>query len=71
MTCLLYGLNDEHPSGGQIVHFKNTLAFVTVNLEELVLAQGDAVVCLAKVIHKRRNQLRPGRSYPRKSRKPV
>ena len=81
MTRLLSGpddmleLTNEQPSQGRIVNFKNALALVAVNLEELILAQVKAVAetvnRLTKAILKGRNRIRPGRSYPRKSLKPA
>lgn len=82
MTRLLSGHGDdlladmrEHGKERQTVNFRNAIAVVAANLEETMLAQVDAVARavarMAEGILKVRSRLRPGRSYPRKSMKPV
>ena len=82
MTRLLSGHGDdlladmrEHGKERQTVNFRNAIAVVAANLEETLLAQVDAVARavtrMAEGILKVRSRLRPGRSYPRKSMKPV
>ena len=82
MTRLLSGPGDkllaqtrEQGRERQRVNFTNAIAIVAANLEELVLAQAEAlaetVTRMAKGILKVRSRLRPGRSYPRKSVKPA
>ena len=57
------------------VNFKNALAVVAANLEELLLAaagaMAEAVSRTAERILAVRSRLRPNRSYPRRSMKPV
>ena len=59
----------------QTVNFKNALAAVAANLEELLLACADAMAEAAERTAERilavRSRLRPNRSYPRESKKPV
>ncbi|MCY4310224.1 MAG: hypothetical protein OXC54_02755 [Rhodospirillaceae bacterium] len=50
-------------------NFANALAMRAGNLEEMVLT--DTVGRVAESILKVRGRIRPGRSYPRKSMKPV
>ena len=82
MTRLLSGHGDglladmrEHGKERQTVNFRNAVAIVAANLEETLLAQVDAVARavtrMAEGILKVRSRLRPGRTYPRKSMKPV
>ena len=56
-------------------NFSNALAMLAVNLEEMILAQtaalADAVGRMADSILAVRARLRPGRSFPRRSMKPV
>ena len=56
-------------------NFANALAMLAGSLEEMVLAQAaalaDTVGRVAESILKVRSRIRPGRSYPRKSMKPV
>ncbi len=63
---------DQEP---QTVNFKNAVAIVAAGLEEMILGQvqavADAVTRMAEGILRVRSRLRPGRSYPRKSMKPV
>ncbi len=64
-------------SGGPCARcmISNALAMLAVNLEEMILAQtaalADAVGRMADSILAVRARLRPGRSFPRRSRKPV
>ena len=55
-------------------NFKNALAMMAANLEELVLARAAAlagtIAWMAERILAVRSRLRPGRSYPRQSMKP-
>ena len=57
------------------VNFKNALAIMATNLEELVLmraaALAETVAWMAKRILAVRSRLRPGRLYPRRSKKPI
>ena len=57
------------------VNFKNALAIMAANLEELVLMRAQAlaetVTWMAERILAVRSRLRPGRSYPRRSMRPV
>ncbi len=57
------------------MNFKNAVAIVAAGLEEMILGQvqavADAVTRMAEGILRVRSRLRPGRSYPRKSMKPV
>ncbi len=59
----------------QTVNFKNALALVAANLEELLLAgavfAAEAAARAAEWILRARSRLRPGRSYPRVSKKPA
>ena len=82
MTRLLAGPGDdlladmrERGKERQTVNFRNAVAIVAANIEEMLLAQAEAVARtvtrMAEGILKVRSQLRPGRSYPRKSMKPV
>ena len=82
MTRLLAGPGDdlladmrERGKERQAVNFRNAVAIVAANIEEMLLAQAEAVARtvtrMAEGILKVRSQLRPGRSYPRKSMKPV
>ncbi|MDE0702184.1 MAG: IS4 family transposase [Rhodospirillaceae bacterium] len=82
MTRLLSGHGDglladmrEDGEERQTVNFRNAIAVVGANLEETLLAQVDAVARavtrMAERILKVRSRLRPGRTYPRKSMKPV
>ena len=56
-------------------NFSNALAMLAINLEEMILAQtaalADTVGRMADSILAVRARLRPGRSFPRRSRKPV
>ncbi len=56
-------------------NFSNALAMLAINLEEMILAQtaalADAVGRMAESILAVRARLRPGRSFPRRSMKPV
>ena len=56
-------------------NFSNALAMLAGSLEELILAQAaslaDAVSRVADSVLAVRARLRPGRSFPRRSRKPV
>ncbi len=56
-------------------NFSNALAMLAINLEEMILAQtaamADTVGRMAESILAVRARLRPGRSFPRRSRKPV
>ena len=56
------------------VNFKNGLAIMAAHLEELVLTRAAALAATVTWMSERilavRNRLRPGRSYPRQSRKP-
>ena len=82
MTQLLAGpgndlLADMRERGKerQAVNFRNAVAIVAANIEEMLLAQAEAVARtvtrMAEGILKVRSRLRSGRSYPRKSMKPV
>ena len=57
------------------VNFKNALAVVAANLEELLLAGAKALAAAASRTAERilavRSRLRPNRSCPRRSMKPV
>ena len=81
MTRLLSNRGDrlleelrEEGGESQTTNFRNALAMMTANLEELVLARAaalaGAVVWMAEWILAVRSRLRPGRSYPRPSMKP-
>ena len=65
----------EHGKERQAVNFRNAIAVVAANIKETLLAQADAVVRvvtrMAEGILKVRSRLRPRRSYPRRSMKPV
>lgn len=56
------------------VNFKNGLAIMAAHLEELVLTRAAALAATVTWMSERilavRSRLRPGRSYPRRSRKP-
>ncbi len=56
-------------------NFKNALAIMAANLEELVLmraaALAETVTWMAERVLAVRSRLRPGRLYPRRSRKPI
>ena len=56
------------------VNFKNGLAIMAAHLEELVLTRAAALAATVTWMSERilavRSRLRPGRSYPRQSRKP-
>ena len=56
-------------------NFTNALAMLAVNLEEMILTQAtalaDTVRRMAESILSVRARLRPGRSYPHRSRKPA
>ena len=82
MTRLLAGPGDdlladmrERGKERQAVNFRNAVAIVAANIEEMLLAQAEAVARtvtrMAEGILKVRSRLRSGRSYPRKSMKPV
>ncbi len=82
MTRLLSGHGDDMRADmraegreRQTVNFSNAVAVVAANLEETLLAQADAVARavtrMAEGILRVRARLRPGRSHPRKSMKPV
>ena len=71
------GLLEEPRKEGSQRHttnFRNALAMVAANLEEMVLARAAAlagtVVWMAERILAVRSRLRPGRSYPRRSKRP-
>ena len=81
MTRLLSNRGDglleelrEEGSQRQTTNFKNALAMMAANLEEMVLARAAAlagtVAWMAERILAVRSRLRPGRSYPRQSMKP-
>ena len=65
----------ESDRPGMRTNFSNALAMLAVNLEEMILAQtaalADTVGRKAESILAVRAQLRPGRSFPRRSRKPI
>ena len=72
------GLLEELREGGRekmTVNFKNGLAIMAANLEKLVLmraaALAETVTWMVERILAVRSRLRPGRSYPRRSMKPV
>lgn len=82
MTRLLSGHGDslladmrEEGKERQTVNFSSAVAIVAANIEEMLLAQADAVARavsrMAEGILRVRSRLRPGRSYPRKSMKPA
>ena len=82
MTRLFAGHGDdlleelrEDGKACQRVNFKHAIAMVAANLEEMLLAQADAVARavnrMADGILRVRSRWRPGRSYPRKSMKPA
>ncbi len=70
-------LDDMHESDRPKMktNFSNALAMLAVNLEEMILAHtaalADTVGRMADSILAVRARLRPGRSFPRRSRKPV
>ena len=81
MTRLLSNRGDglleelrEEGRESQTTNFKNALAMMAANLEELVLARAAAlagtIAWMAERILGVRSRLRPGRSYPRQSMKP-
>ena len=81
MTRLLSNRGDglleelrEEGRESQTTNFKNALAMMAANLEELVLARAAAlagtIAWMAERILAVRSRLRPGRSYPRQSMKP-
>ena len=81
MTRLLSNRSDglleelrEEGRESQTTNFKNALAMMAANLEELVLARATAlagtIAWMAERILAVRSRLRPGRSYPRQSMKP-
>ena len=59
----------------QAVNFKNAIAIVAANFEEMVLAHAAVIAGIVtrvtEEILRVRSRLRPGRSYPGKSMKPV
>ena len=65
----------ESDRPGMRTNFSNALAMLAINLEEMILAQtaalADTVGRMAESILAVRARLRPGRSFPRRSRKPV
>ena len=82
MTRLLSGHGDGLPADmrghgkeRRTVNFRNAVAVVAASLGETPLAQAGAVARavtrMAEGILKARSRLRPGRSCPRKSMKPV
>ena len=82
MTRLFAGHGDdlleelrEDGKACQRANFSHAIAMVAANLEEMLLAQVDAVArAVARMvegIYRVRSRLRPGRSYPRKSMKPT
>ncbi len=82
MTRLLSGPGDallaeiqEKDRERQTVNFRNAIAIVAANLEEMIFAHAEAiagiVTRMAEGMIKVRSRLRPGRSYPRKSMKPL
>ena len=58
----------------QTTNFRNALAMMAANLEELVLARAAALARIVAWMEERilavRSRLRPGRSYPRQSMQP-
>ena len=70
-------LDDMYESDrpGMRTNFSSALAMLAINLEEMILAQtaalADTVGRMAASILAVRARLRPGRSFPRRSRKPV
>ena len=70
-------LEDRRETGAEkmTVNFKNALAIMAANLEELVLMRAavlaETVTWMAQRALAVRSRLRPGRLYPRKSMKPV
>jgi len=82
MTRLFSGPGDallaqtrEKDQERQTVNFRNALAIVAASLEEMILGQvqavAKAVARMTEGMLRVRSRLRPGRSYPRKSMKPV
>ena len=71
----LLALMREKGKPRQTVNFKHALALVAANLEELLLAgavfAAEAAARAAEWILRARSRLRPGRSYPRVSKKPA
>ena len=71
---LLADMRGEAPEP-QVANSKNAVAMVAMGLEELFLAQADAIAeavkRLADGILRVRARLRPGRSYPRESMRPA
>ncbi len=71
----LLALMREKGKPRQTVNFKHALALVAANLEELLLAgavfAAEAAARAAAWILRARSRLRPGRSYPRVSKKPA
>ena len=72
------GLLEEMREDGKekmTVNLKNGLAIMAANLEELVLTRAavlaETVAWMVQRILAVRSRLRPGRSYPRRSRKPI
>ena len=70
-------LEDRRETGAEkmTVNFKNALAIMAANLEALVLVRAavlaETVTWMAQRILAVRRRLRPGRLYPRRSRKPI
>ena len=70
-------LEDRRETGAEkmTVNFKNALAIMAANLEKLVLmraaALAETVTWMAQRVLAVRSRLRPGRLYPRRSRKPI
>ena len=82
MTRLFSGPGDALPAETrhkdrerQAVKFKNAIAIVAANFEEMVLAHAAVIAGIVtrvtEEILRVRSRLRPGRSYPGKSMKPV
>ena len=83
MTRLFANHGEDHLNGGlpndgkppMQTHFKHGLAAVAANIESLLLRQASAlretVARIVGEIVRCRQRLRPGRSYERRSRKPV
>ncbi len=70
-------LEDRRETGAEkmTVNFKNALAIMAANLEALVLVRAavlaETVTWMAQRTLAVRRRLRPGRLYPRRSRKPI
>ena len=72
---LLDQVNESAHRPGMKTNFTNALAMLAVNLEEMILKHtvtlADTVGRMAEAILAVRARLRPGRSFPRRSRKPA